>query len=43
MFTGGSGSLNHFSGTLDVIFVDLFADGSSLWSWDWVGSPGNAD
>ena len=43
VFTGGSGPLNHFNVTLAVTFEELFLDESSLWSWDWTGSPGNGD
>lgn len=43
VFTGGSGPLGHFDVTLAVTFVDLFSDETSLWSWDWTGSPGNGD
>lgn len=43
VFTGGTGPLGHFTATTAAGFVDLYADGSSLWTWDWVGSHGNAN
>lgn len=33
-FTSGTGELKRFDVTFVVSFVDLFADGTSLWFWD---------